>query len=186
MADAGSTGRARLVQGRAGDHSGSWDRSPGSPAPSPGLSLHLALPGMRQGPAWQRGFWWAGQPQVVSSCSHGSRRGPGGGCCTRPAACPGPDSQRGPRHLRAGRPGPAPSSACKQAQHRPELVTGGSGAPGAGACPRHTWACRVPAPGLGKHSAPEPGGPGVTARLRCTQVSYCTHRASVSPSVKWR
>lgn len=61
--------------------------------------------------------WW------LSCCSRGSRHGLECCCCTRPGACPGSGSPLGPLCPRAGRPAPAASSACKQAQHRCEMVT---------------------------------------------------------------
>lgn len=63
---------------------------------------------------WQPGGW-------LSGCSLGRRHGRERCCCARPGACPGPGSLRGPRG--PDRPAPAASSACKEAQHRHELVT---------------------------------------------------------------
>lgn len=101
---------------------------PELPSPQPRDPSASDVAEVRRGPSWHRGGLRrvdtdgcrpAGWPQWWPSCSPGSRRGWGWWCCSRPGACPGPGSPRGPRCPGAGRPAPAASSACKQAQHRP-------------------------------------------------------------------
>ena len=127
----------------------------------------------------------------LSCCSLGSRRGRGCCCYTRPAACSA-GSQLGLPGPRAGRSAPAASSACREVQHRPELMTQCEGRPGdmPGKAEPPRSLQPTPSPGLGKHhhvprAALEPGGPGAKAQPRCTQVST-SHRASGSLSANWR
>lgn len=173
-------------QGLSRSHRGSfWQRPhPGSPLQAP-LSLHLTL-GVRQGPWRQRGARWggrrwrspAGRPGGLSCCSRGRRRGPARCCCTRPGACPAPGSRRGPRGPGAGCLGPAPSSACKQAECRQSQCHGQGQSGAQDTLGRREMRGPQPTPSSGLGSA-GPGGrwPAVRAQLRCTQVSFCAHRA---------
>lgn len=111
--------------------------------------------------------WW------LSCCSHGSRRGPECCCCIRPGSCSGSGSRPGLQCPRAGRSAPAASLACKQTQHRPEMVMQNGG----GRMSRRRLCANRATGKPSTHAFPgpecgalEPGRPGVEAWVRCTPV----------------
>lgn len=199
LADAKNRHRkGKVVQSHAENQSGTWDQNLGFPAPSSRLSLHLMSSGVRQGPSWHREGLSVGRTEMcavrsggrrwwLSCCSHGSRRGPECCCCIRPGSCFGSGSRPGLLCPRAGRSAPAASLACKQTQHRPEMVMRNRGwqdVQEMPLCKQGNWEALYPR--LPRARVWCPGARQAWGRSLGQVQSCVNNRASVSPYVKQR